>query len=133
MKKIFMGLLLLACLDARAQTTYSGVYGYSEKPSGDVPKDHADEGPTGTLVLLRMENNKYRFWLDINKGWPSFNMGETDGTITFKNGKASFDNTYQDSRDSCILHFTIANNVIRISGTSAEFNCGFGQGVYADG
>jgi len=135
MKKILsLFPLLLVTLFCFAQTqNYNGVYGYSEKPQGDPPKDKANDGPNGTLTLIRMENNKYRFWLDINKGWPGYEVGATDGTITFVNGKASFDNTYEDSKDSCVLVFKVYGNKITISGTSAEFNCGFGNGVSADG
>jgi peptide methionine sulfoxide reductase MsrB len=84
-------------------------------------------------VLIRLEGNKYRFWLDVDKGWPSYNLGTTDGTITFMKDTASFDNTYEDAKKSCILKFRVTKNAVHISSQSASSDCGFGNAVMADG
>jgi hypothetical protein len=134
MKKLslFTSLVLLS-VALFAQTNYSGTYGYSFKPQGEPPKTEADKGPTGKLVLLKMEGNKYRFWLDVSLGWPNYNVGETDGTINIVNDTASFDNTFEEATNPCILKFKIAENIININSLSSSFNCGFGNGVNADG
>ena len=80
-----------------------------------------------------MDGNKYRFWLDVTIGWPSYNSGETDGTIAIVNDTASFDNTFEDAIDPCILKFKVENQSILISSASNSFNCGFGNNVSADG
>ena len=80
----------------------------AEKP----PKGEENSGPSGSLVLVRMDGNKYRFWLDVIIGRPDYNRGETDGTITFVNDTASFDNTYEDAEHPCILKFKLAGNTI---------------------
>lgn len=118
---------------ATAQSNFSGAYGYSFKPEGDPPATEKNRGPKGNLVLMQMEGAKYRFWLDVENGWPYYHVGETDGTITFVNDTASFDNTFEDATNPCILSFKISNNVITINSHSTSFNCGFGQGVNADG
>lgn len=125
--------LFLVSLSLVAQSNYSGTYGYSFKPEGNPPKTEADKGPTGKLVLLKMDGNKYRFWLDVGLGWPNYHVGETDGTITFVNDTASFDNTFEDATHPCILKFKITGNKININSRSTSFNCGFGNGVNADG
>lgn len=134
MKKIFFiaGLSLLT-LFVMAQTNYSGSYGYSFKPQGNTGNDKNATGSAGTLVLLKMDANKYRFWLDVTLGWPNYNVGETDGTVTFVNDTASFDNTFEDATNPCILKFKISGNKININSLSTSFNCGFGNGVNADG
>jgi hypothetical protein len=134
MKKIFFitGLVLLAS-GARTQTNYSGAYGYSFKPGTTSPTTEENTGPSGRVVLLKMDGNKYRFWLDVTIGPPSYNAGETDGTITFVNDTASFDNTYENAENPCILKFKITDNTIKINSQSTSFNCGFGNGVNADG
>ena len=134
MKKIFFiaGLVLLSIV-SYTQPNYSGAYGYSFKPPATTGNDKNATGPTGRLVLLRMEGNKYRFWLDVTLGWPNYNVGETDGTITFVNDTASFDNTFEDAEKPCILKFNITNSSININSQSTSFNCGFGNGVNADG
>ena len=97
MKNIFF----IACLSlysfiVTGQTDLSGAYGYLFKPQGNPPETEKQRGPNGQLVLIKMDNNQYRFWLDVTLGWPNYNVGETDGTITFKNDTASFDNTFED-------------------------------------
>lgn len=132
MKKLFfVSVLSLAALFASSQNNLSGAYGYSLSNEAH-PKDKMAV-PGGTLVLLKMEDNKYRFWLDVLNGPPGWNRGETDGTITFSNDTASFDNTFEDAEHPCILKFKVSGNTININSQSTSFNCGFGNGVNADG
>jgi hypothetical protein len=132
MKRIFaLAICVLVCLPIFAQVNLSGSYGYT-LPNEDFPKDNSNI-PGGNLVLIRMEGNKYRFWLDVLIGPPGYNRGETDGAIIFKNDTASFDNTFEDATNPCILKFKISGNTININSLSTSFNCGFGNGVNADG
>lgn len=133
MKKIFLFVALLATFVVTAQPNLSGAYGYSFKPEGPTGNDKQATGPAGKLVLLKMEGNKYRFWLDVTIGWPNYNVGETDGTISFVNDTASFDNTFEDATNPCILKFKLTGTTITINSMSTSFNCGFGNGVNADG
>jgi hypothetical protein len=134
MKKIiFSSLLLLLAGVTYSQKDLSGTYGYSFKPQGNPPKEALNAGPSGNLVLMKMEGNKYRFWLDVTVGWPSYNRGETDGTLSFVNDTASFDNTFEGASNACVLKFKDNNGTININGFSTAYNCGFGNGVNADG
>lgn len=130
------GLLFIfftVALQGMAQADYSGVYGYPAGPAPDSVIAQGEKGRTVSLVLLRMNGSTYRFWLDINKGGPSYASGLTDGTLTFKNDTASFDNTFEMAKRSCVLHFRITNNVISLKADSHSADCGFGNGVVADG
>jgi len=134
MKNIFiLTTFVLLTITSFSQTNYSGLYSYSFKPKGNPPATEKARGPNGQLVLLKMEGTLYRFWLDVTIGWPNYNVGETDGTITLVNDTASFDNTFEDAERPCILKFQLSNNVITINSQSTSFNCGFGNGVHADG
>lgn len=134
MKKLFLfAALVLATVVVRSQPNLSGAYGYSFKPEGPTGNDKEATGPAGKLVLLKMDGNKYRFWLDVTIGWPNYNVGETDGTITVVNDTASFDNTFEEATTPCILKFKITGTTITINSMSTSFNCGFGNGVNADG
>ncbi len=134
MRKIFLlGGMLSLFFIGQSQTNYSGAYGYSMKIEGNPGNDKDATGPKGLLVLLKMDENKYRFWLDVTIGWPNYNVGETDGTITFINDTASFDNTFEDATNPCILKFKIKGTTVNINSLSTSFNCGFGNGVNADG
>lgn len=132
MKRTILLLAMVFCYcHLQAQVNYSGSYGYS-LPNKDLPQSELII-PGGNLVLLKMDGNKYRFWLDVLIGPPGWNRGETDGTIIFKNDTASFDNTFEDATHPCILKFKISGNTININSMSTSFNCGFGNGVNADG
>lgn len=132
MKKYFTAAaILFVCLSTFAQQNYSGSYGY-RLPGENHPKDNSAI-PGGNLVLVKMEESKYRFWLDVLNGPPGWNRGETDGTIIFINDSASFDFTFVDAMNPCILKFKISKNIITINSQSTSFNCGFGNGVNADG
>ncbi len=134
MKKFLLPLIaVFACYRIAAQLNYSGAYGYTLKAQGNPPKTEKNRVPAGNLVLMKMDGNKYRFWLDVTLGWPTYAVGETDGTITFVNDTASFDNTFENATKPCMLKFRIANNVVTIKSLSASFNCGFDSGVHADG
>lgn len=134
MKRLFLFTLLILCtIFGFSQTDHSGLYSYTNKIKVNAPASEKARGPNGQLVLLKMEGNLYRFWLDVTTGWPKNNVGETDGTITLVNDTASFDNTFEDAENSCILKFQLSNNVITVISQSTSFNCGFGNGVYADG
>ena len=129
-------LLLIAAITAftsTAQKDLSGAYGYTLPSSKTQPPKDKTAIPGGQLVLVKMEDNKYRFWLDVLTGAPGYNRGETDGTITFVNDTASFDNTFEDAEKPCILKFKLTGNTITVSSQSTSFNCGFGNGVTADG
>ena len=134
MKVFFTTLLLLSCsLLSYCQKDLSGAYGYTLPAQKSQPPKDKTAIPGGELVLVRMEENKYRFWLDVLTGPPGYNRGETDGTISFINDTASFDNTFEDAEHPCILKFKLAGNNIEINSQSTSFNCGFGNGVNADG
>ncbi|MEO5946768.1 MAG: hypothetical protein ABIP79_08120 [Chitinophagaceae bacterium] len=134
MKKIFIfSCLLVAGFLSNAQVNYSGTYSYTNSiESKQIPKEITSV-PGGVLVLMKMEGNTYRFWLDVLKGSPGFNRGETDGTIIFTGDTASFDNTFENAESPCVLRFQKKGQTITIHSQSTSFNCGFGNGVTADG
>ncbi len=132
-KSLFILLLLSTGLVAVSQKDLSGAYGYTLPTEKAQPPKDKTAIPGGQLVLVKMEDSKYRFWLDVLTGPPGYNRGETDGTIIFVNDTASFDNTFEEAKNPCILKFRLTGNTISIDSRSTSFNCGFGNGVNADG
>ncbi|HMU47046.1 MAG TPA: hypothetical protein PKC72_11800, partial [Chitinophagaceae bacterium] len=123
MKKIFQltfPLLFFTC--CFGQENFTGVYGYSMPLENNTAAKEKSAVPGGRLVLIKMEGNQYRFWLDVLTGPPGYNRVETDGTITFRNDTASFDNTYEDAADPCILKFKKTGKTISINSQSTSFN-----------
>lgn len=135
MKRIILFFILcLPALAVPAQRDLSGAYGYTSPPQADdVPEAEKDNGYSGTLILLRMESNTYRFFLDVTTGWPNYHIGELDGTIVFKNDSATYSDADEDPEEPCILKFRVSGQTIHINSMNTSFNCEFGQGVYADG
>lgn len=131
MRLSFITLLILAGIIAQGQPDYSGVYGYTSAPA-DSSAGKNEMGRAVSLTLIRVEGTKYRFWLDVNRGWPSYASGATDGVITFKNDTASFDNTFETANKPCILHFRIKGTTISIDCDAHSADCGFGNGVTAN-
>lgn len=134
MRKIILMIpAFMLILSAAAQKDLTGAYGYTlPSQKTQIQKDKSAV-PGGLLILIRMDGNKYRFWLDVLTGPPGYNRGETDGTIHIVNDTASFDNTYEDAEHPCILRFRISGSTITVNSESTSFNCGFGNGVSADG
>lgn len=133
MKNIFLtAAIIFLTLITKAQKDLTGAYGYTLPVQKTQPPKDKTAVPGGYVVLVKMEDTKYRFWLDVLTGPPGYNRGETDGTITFVNDTASFDNTYEDAENPCILKFKITGNTITVASQSTSFNCGFGNGVSAD-
>lgn len=125
--------MLLSTLTTSGQKDLSGIYGYTLPVSKTQPPKDKTAKSAGQLVLVKMESSKYRFWLDVLTGPPGYNRGETDGTITFVNDTASFDNTFEDAENPCILKFKLSGTPLTIISHSTSFNCGLGNGVATDG
>jgi len=104
-------------------TDYAGVYEYGK----DMEKE-----PVGQLTLYKQTADTYLFYLDVNRGAPSYNMGSVYGKLTVKDGKATYNNQSDYADKPCKLDFAFTGNTIKVT-SGADIDCGFGNGVYADG
>jgi len=123
---------LLSVTIVSGQVNFTGVYGYSSLTINVTEAKEKTAVPGGSLVLIKISGSQYRFWLDVLGGPPAYDRGETDGTITFTNDTASFDNSYEDD-SPCMLKFKIDGKTITIENESSSTACGFGNGVTAGG
>jgi len=108
---------------AETTSSYAGVYEYGT----DVEKE-----PVGQLTLYKEANDAYLFYLDVSNGAPSYHMGSVYGRLTVKDGKATYNNKLDYADKPCKLDFVFAGNSIKVT-SGADIDCGFGNGVYADG
>ena len=104
-------------------TNYAGVYEYGK----DVEKE-----PVGQLTVYKQTADTYLFYLDVSNGAPSYHMGSIYGKLTVKEGKATYNEELDYAEKPCKLDFVFAGNSIKIT-SGADIDCGFGNGVYADG
>ncbi len=140
MKKLWLFLLVInSSIVSYSQPDYSGHYGfqmkvYVDKDSERKPtKAEKAQGRTGDLVLFKIDNKKYKFWLSANRGWPSYNEGDLSGTIEVINNKAIFNKKMEYADSSCHLSFVFYPTYIVVDQKSRDTECGFGMNVYTDG
>jgi hypothetical protein len=138
MKKILFCLILFFFfIKVEAQTDYSGNFGFQHKIFNQadvkVKRNKDDVGRMGNLTLFKIDNNKYKFWLSANRGWPSYNQGDIDGIINIISDTAVFKITQEDSQLPCVIAFKFSTNYIELEQRSTDADCSFGWNVYADG
>ncbi|MFH2095694.1 MAG: hypothetical protein ABIJ16_08320 [Bacteroidota bacterium] len=73
------------------------------------------------------------FYLDVNRGAPSYNMGFMYGRITIKNDSGTFYKKYEYCDNACQWQMTFTKKSLVISTVDYQYDCGFGNAVYADG
>jgi hypothetical protein len=136
MKKIILLLLILSSGKLFAQKDYSGSYSFQYKvfydKSSEVKPAKDDKGRSGSLKLFRLDDGRYKFWISVSKGWPSYNSGEIDGFIVIKNNKAVFNEKNEFSKNDCKIVFRFSNSIIKAEQQSTDRDCGFGMSVFID-
>lgn len=85
----------------------------------------------GTLMVVQTPDNKLQFDLECNRGAPSYNSGETSGTIAVRDATALFRTT--EFGGVCEIRFEFQKNGVVISQSGSDADCGFGFGVRCDG
>lgn len=136
MTKIFLCFaVVLLSVSIQAQTDHSGNYGFSFPVPKELhpPKNEKNAGAMGDLTLFKIDSVQYKFWLNVNRGYPSYNMGYLDGIIAVKNNKAIFRQKQDYTDSTCVMVFDFNKNYIQMEQRSSDFDCGFGHNVFADG
>ncbi len=128
MKRLFLLIFFLSMVtQARAeQPAYSDTNNFT----GSYVMDLGNKAG-GTLMVIQMPDNKLLFNLECNRGAPSYNSGETSGTIPVKHATAIFETT--EFGGECKIRFEFQKNEVVISQTGTDADCGFGFGVHCDG
>lgn len=104
----------------RLQTTrYAGTFSYTKG------KDNA----TGTILIYPETDSTVLFYIDVNSGAPSYNMGSLYGRLKITKGQG----TYVSKDQGCQWTIQFTNNKLTIGTVREFYDCGFGNGVVADG
>jgi hypothetical protein len=135
--KIYLLSLLFTLIawGAIAQTDFTGIYSYSfpiDRELTNIKPGKEDGGPSAELIVAKMEGDQYHFWLNISRGWPSYNNGFISGSVVLIKGKGTYIQQDPYGDGNCVLHFTFKPLLIEIVSEGYE-HCGFGHNVYADG
>ena len=90
------------------------------------------EKRSGLLMIKNLRPGVLTFYLDVNRGAPSYNMGSIGGELTFENDIATY-TKIREYGGICQLNFEFKNEKIIVEQTEEDFGCGFGHGVHANG
>jgi hypothetical protein len=93
-------------------------------PTGTYEYDHGDNGD-GTVKVQKISSDKILISIFVIGGPPSHNMGEFNKELKIKNGVASY------KSGDCGIKFTFNSKAVKVIQTG--FDCGFGNGVSANG
>ncbi len=127
MKQIIISGLLILPIPCIGQTVtktlkYGGTYSYGS---------NVEKGRIGTIYIYPETDSTILFYIDLNRGAPSYNTGYLYGRVIIKNDNGTFYTKIDPAENGCKLIFKFSRSKLTIQ--SIEVNCGFGGLVYADG
>lgn len=122
---VVISLVFVSCKTAKINSdNHQGIYSYGE----DIEK-----GSVGTVTVYT-ENKDYAiFYIDVNRGAPSYNMGLLLGKIKLENGYGIYYKKDEYSDGSCKFSMKFKPHELTITTLEEQGDCGFGHGVYIDG
>ena len=103
---------------------YTGIYSYGK----DIEKERI-----GNIVIYPETDSTILFYIDLNRGAPSYNMGSLYGRVIIKNGKGVFFTKKKHEEGACKWSFEFTKKSLTIKTLQSNFDCAMGHGVYADG
>ncbi len=103
---------------------YTGTYSYGK----DIEKERI-----GNIFIYPETDSTILFYIDLNRGAPSYNMGSHYGRVVIKNGMGIFYTKNQYENGACQWSFEFSNKSLTIKTIKNNFDCAMGHGVYADG
>ena len=104
---------------------YAGVYSFGTTP---------EEGPIGIIYVYPNSENTCLFYLELNRGAPSYNSGAIAGQMIIGNaGEANFTMIKEKEAIHCCINFRFTKDALYIRNNSNAFACGFGHAINAKG
>ena len=103
---------------------YTGTYAYGR----DIEKERI-----GTIFIFPETDTTILFYIDLNRGAPSYNMGSLYGRVKIVSNKGTFSTSFDSSNKGCKWTFLFSKNNLTIKTVDEQDYCGFGYAVFADG
>ena len=88
------------------------------------------ENGCGRVLIHPESDSTALFYIDVNRGAPSYNSGALRGRI-YKNSNDTY-LFYSKEYGECSLKITLNNNILSVSTEDGKNECGFGYAVRAD-
>lgn len=103
------------------QSAYGGTYSFGTNP---------DSGTVGTVLIYPESDSTFLFYIDFNRGAPSYNMALIDGRGKIVGDTGVYYNEFPDEVEACRIKFYFKKDFVQIENT--ERNCGFGANCMID-
>jgi hypothetical protein len=110
--------------NALLTSKYTGTYGYGR---------HIEKERIGTIFIVPETDTTILFYIDLNRGAPSYNMGSLYGRVKIVNNRGTFSTSFDSSGKGCKWTFLFSKNSLTIETVDGQDYCGFGYAVIADG
>lgn len=107
-----------------ATSKYAGTYSFGA---------NIEKGRVGSIIIYPETDNTILFYIDINRGAPSYNMGSLYGRVAIKNGVGTFYTKFDYADMGCKWGLKFSKNTLTIATIDNQYECGFGGNVFADG
>lgn len=105
-RKILIILLLIARAVYGQEIEYEGVYSYGTT---------AENGRIGVVYVYPNSENTLLFYLELNRGAPSYNSGAIVGQMNiYSPGKANFAMVKENDRIDCRMNFLFTKDSLYI-------------------
>ena len=103
---------------------FAGKYSYGK----DIEK-----GRVGFVTVYPETDSTILFYLDVNRGAPSYNMGALYGRIKLQGSKGMYSSMLDSLEMGCEFTVEFKSDSLIIKTSEKKDDCGLGYGVYADG
>lgn len=126
MIKLLIIIILLTFSSTYGQDIeYGGTYTYGTTP---------DSGRTGMISIYPNSDSTLLFYLELNRGAPSYNSGAIVGQMNvYSPGKADFTMINENDYINCSLNFRFSNDSLFIRANAQADDCGYGHAVHSKG
>lgn len=125
MKIIILFLFIFTNTVFGQTSRFAGTYQYGTSP---------EEGRTGIINIYPTSDSTLLFYLEINRGEPSYNSGAIVGQMKMNSpNEASFSMTKENYNINCNMSFTFTDDSLFIRTIDDADDCGYGFGVYSPG
>ena len=103
---------------------YSGFYSYGK----NIEKERVV-----SILIYAETDSTILFYIDLNRGAPSYNMGSLYGRVKIKNDGGTFFTKYDYAENGCKWSLNFTKNSLIIKTIDNQYDCEFGHAVFADG
>lgn len=94
--------------------------------------DNVEKGAIGQVKIYPLTDTSALFYLDVCRGAPSYNLGQTLGKIIITDSVGIYAPDRKNDYFDCKLQFNFTGKLLKIKTIDGHNACGFGHGVYAD-